>query len=705
MIEGAPTEPRRAALATGGAAAAPVEPGRTAHERSGDAAAATAARARAALLAAALVAMTVLAYLPALQGGFVWDDDNYVTANPTLLNLDGLRRIWVEPDAVPQYYPLTFTTFWVEYHLWELAPFGYHLVNVLLHALSAVLFWQLLRRLGVPGAWFAGAIFALHPMHVESVAWITERKNVLSGACYLGAALAYLRFATGPQRARWPWYALALLLFVGALLSKTVTCSLPAALLLVLWWKRGRLDWRDVAGVAPFVAVGLAAAAMTVWMERHHVGAQGAEWTFSLVEHVLIAGRILWFYLWTLLWPANLMFFYPRWQIDAAAWWQYLFPLAALATAGALWLGRRRIGLAALVVALFYAGTLLPALGFFNVYPMRYSFVADHFAYLATLGPIALIAALAARAADRLRATRVSRSALAAALLIVLGVLSWQRATAYEDVETLWTDTVEKNPDSWAGRLNLGGVLADQGRIDEALAQFQVALRLWPASPEAHNALGAMLDQQGEWEAAAAEFREALRLEPRYYEAHTNLGIVLASSGKPIEALDHLTIAVRLKPRYVEAYYHVATTLVQLNRPTDAAKYFATTLLLAPEHAGAHSGLCALQVDQGRFADAAAHCQQAIRLNASDPEPYEHLAAALRGLDQGAEAQAAAEQARRLRHDGAAMHRRSAASLAQQGRPQAAIAQLQEALRLLPGDAAAQAQLAELLAARPRPTP
>jgi hypothetical protein len=392
--------------------------------------------------ATALLTLVIAAYIPAIMGGFVWDDDDYVTRNPTLSGSGGLQRIWFEIGAVPQYYPLVHTSFWLEFHLWGLWPLGYHLVNVLFHGCSAILLWRVLLRLGVRGAWLAAAVFALHPVQVESVAWITERKNILSGVFYLSALLAYVRFlglgrgGFGP-RGRWGWYWLALVLFLCALLSKTVTCSLPAAILLLLWWKRSRLRLNDVLSLVPFFVLGAALGLTTAWMEQHYVGAQGAEWALSWLDRCLIAGRALWFYVGKLVWPARLAFIYPRWQIDSALW-QYCYPLAAVGLVVCLWVLRRRIGKAPLVAALYFGGTLGPALGFINVYPMRFSFVADHFQYMASVGLLTLMVGLLTTGLDRLAragggrqvhglagpGTHVVRLAVPAALLGLLAVLT-----------------------------------------------------------------------------------------------------------------------------------------------------------------------------------------------------------------------------------------------------------------------------------------
>ena len=396
------------------------------------------------------------------RAGFIWDDDSYVTNNTPLRTVDGLRGIWGKPGTTIQYYPLVFTSFWVEYQVWKLQPLGYHLVNVLLHALNAVLLWRVLRRLEIPGAWWAAAIFALHPVGVESVAWITERKNVLSGLFYLLAVLAYLRFrpltAGEPARAPdWRLYWLALGLFVCALFSKTVTCSLPAVLLLLVWWKNGRVERRDVLALAPLFVLGAASGFMTTWMEKHSVGASGAEWALSFVQRCLVAGRALWFYTGKLFWPRHLTFIYPRWEIDASVAWQYLFPVAALVVLIALWLLRSRIGRGPLVAVLFFAGTLVPALGFFDVFPFRYSYVADHFQYLACIGLISLAVSMGTAICRRAGTWGRTLGMVAAAIvMLILGVSTWRQARIYQDLTTLWRDTLMKNPQCWMAHANLG---------------------------------------------------------------------------------------------------------------------------------------------------------------------------------------------------------------------------------------------------------
>jgi tetratricopeptide (TPR) repeat protein len=541
---------------------------------------------KASVAGALLVLLTVTVYLPALHGGFIWDDDSYVTENPTLRSLGGLEAIWLKPGATYQYYPLVFTSFWVEYHLWGLQPFGYHLVNVLLHAVNAVLLWRVLRRLEIAGAWWAAAVFALHPVSVESVAWVTERKNTLSGLFYLLAALAWLRFRplTVRKTARapdWRFYWLALGLFVCALFSKTVTCSLPAVLVLLIWWKTGRLEKRDGLALAPWFVLGLAAGFMTSWMEQHLV-ASGAEWKLSFVQRCLLAGRALWFYAGKLCWPRHLTFVYPRWEIDAGAAWQYSFPLAALVVLVALWLLRARIGKGPLVAVLFFGVTLAPALGFVNVYPFRYSYVADHFQYLAGIGLIAL--AVSAGAAIFQRAGQRGRelgTLAAATILLLLGTATWAQAHAYHDLETLWRDTLAKNPNAWLAQNNLGAILRQAGKPEEAIGYFKQALRIKPDLAEAHYNLGVTLARLERTHEAIEHYEQALRLNPDFAEAHYNLGVALAEAGRVPEAMEHWQQALRLKPDYAEAHFNLGLTLAAQGHTTEALEHCRKALDLA----------------------------------------------------------------------------------------------------------------------------
>lgn len=539
---------------------------------------------------AALIALAAIVYWPTLANGFIWDDEHYVEWNHTLRSLSGLREIWFKLGAVPQYYPLVHSTFWVEYHLWGLNPLGYHAVNLAIHAANAVLLWRLLVRLQVPGAWLAAAIFAVHPVHVESVAWVTERKNVLSLLLALAALYSYLRFSpaeANSQRGGWGWFALAMVFYIGALWSKTVTASVPAVLLVIYWWKRGELPWREALRLAPFFAIGLAMASVTAWMERDVVGAVGEEWNFSRIDRLLIAGRAAWFYAMKLVWPHPLIFFYPRWTIDSTAWWQYLFPLTAAIVLVALWLLRGRIGRGPLAAVLIFGGVLVPALGFFDVYPFRYSFVADHFQYHASIGLIALAAAGLAWLGQGYLSPKTGMIA-AALLLVVLGALAHRQTYIYKNADTVYEDIIAKNPASWAAHLNLGNSLQTQGRHDEAIDHFRAALAIEPnpARANAHRAWGESLYRQKQYDAASKHFRAALEAPvDEVWRAHVGLANVLRSQQQFDSALAHLGEAIDLAPKHEtwSARVSLGECLEEMGRNDQAAQAYREALTYIPE--------------------------------------------------------------------------------------------------------------------------
>jgi tetratricopeptide (TPR) repeat protein len=622
------------------------------------------------LPAAAIIAATILAYLPSLSNGFIWDDDEYVTDNRNLQSWPGLLATWARPTASPQYYPLVFTTFWIEYYLWGLHPLGYHLVNVLLHAASAVLLWQLLRHLGVAGAFLAGLVFAIHPVYVESVAWITERKNVLSGLLYLLAVAAYLRFdPLQGNRRRWGFYALAAVLFAGALLSKTVTCTLPAALGLILWWKRPKLSIRDLWPLVPLLAVGAAMGLMTAWFEKEHVRAEGEEWNFSLAQRMLIAGQALWFYASKLLWPHPLSFIYPRWNIDQAARWQYIFPISAAGVMVALVLLRRRIGKGPAAGVLFFAGTMFPALGFFAVYAMRFSFVADHWQYLAGIGLIALGCAALWRLGQRLgRPGRRGVVVLAAAAVIALAATTWRRTTAYRNAEQIWQDTLTKNFDCWVAHTNLGEIynqaadlakaagntVTARAELDKAIFHDAHALRVASDFPELLFNLGLDYVQLGRFDEAIKLFRRAMNLKPRlpsrHFEVglHYNLGMALVGAGHMDESVEHFRRVIRLDPNMVEAYVHLSMVLARGGQFQEAAKLCRQAVSIRPDLFEPRRNLGAILEVTGDYEGAAESYRAALAIAPTDGQTYLRLAFVLARMGKAEPAMAAFNESIRL---------------------------------------------------------
>ena len=656
-------------------------------------------------LALALAAATFAAYLPALNGGFVWDDNSWTRdLSEQFQNLAGLWAIWIHPTTLQQYYPLTGTSFWLDYQLWGFWTLPYHVENVLLHLLAVLLLWRLLLRLPLPGAGLAAALFALHPVMVESVAWITERKNVLSLVLYLSALLAYLRFAqsvgglrpevstpqggirhphpdplplrrerekSAPDLSRFTdhvsrithhasrFYCLSLVLFLGALLAKTTVFSLPAVILLVAWWRRGRLRWRtDVLPTLPFFALSLGLSALTAWLERNHVGAQGPDFALTSAQRCIVAGHAFWFYLGKLFWPANLCFVYPRGQPDSAVWWQWLYPAAAVGLLLALWLVRQRLGRGPVTAAFFYVGTLFPLLGFLNTYAMRYSFVWDHWVYLPGLGPLVLAAALMEslhlqqwarmgamnrtphrptgtlspsgewdgvrgpsslpgfmeRSRQQLTAILPLPSSLFYLLLLVLAVLTWRQAGQFADKQTLWRATLAGNPDCWMAHHNLGLELAKQGHVTEAIPHFQRTLQLKPDDAEIHYALGLALATQGKFAEAIPCYRRAIQLKPDYADALNYLGNALAAQGQWDAALQSYTQALQVSPDNPVFLNNSGIVLTRQGKLDEAIQRFERALQLKPQFADACNNLGLALAAQGKTAEAIPRFQQALAL-------------------------------------------------------------------------------------------
>ncbi|MFL6519261.1 MAG: tetratricopeptide repeat protein [Chthoniobacterales bacterium] len=633
-------------------------------------------------LGAVLVIAVVIAYQQVWHAGYIWDDDSYVTKNATLRDLHGLWRIWFELAATPQYYPLVHSSFWIEHHLWGLNPLGYHLVNLVLHALAAILLWRVLIRLGIPGAWLAAAIFALHPVEVESVAWITERKNVLSAVFYFAAALAYLRFeeardSENRESRRWQFYLASLFLFILALLSKTVACSLPAALLLVRWWKTGRLKWRDISPLVPFFIFGLALGLLTAWLEKHQVRAEGEEWALSFGQRCLIAGRALWFYATKLFFPAKLTFIYPRWEVSTALGWAWLFPSAFAAVVAALWQMRARIGRGPLVAVLFFAGTLFPALGFLNVYPFRYSFVADHFQYLASVGLIVLAAA---------GLTRLPRF-VPPILLAVLAVLTWKQVGIYRDLETLWSDTIAKDPGSWMAENNLGLVLQQKGQHDEAIAHLQKSLELNPNKFEIQNNLGYSLSMSSRLQDAFPFLEKAVQMNPNYAAVHYNLGNALLRSGRLAEAIAQLQQAVELDPTHVPSLSNLGSAFLQTGQVDESLAHLQKALEIDPNYKPAHFNLANTLLQMRRIEEAVSHLQRVLEIDPADAEAQKNMAWVLATCPNprfrdGAKAVELAERASKAGSANPVVGATLAAAYAEAGRFSDAVATAEGALQL-----------------------
>ena len=580
----------------------------------------------------ALAALVLVGYAPAMvHGGFVWDDIDHIPGESAIREWSGILRIWFQPDAVqePHYRPLTYTSFWLEHKLWGFAPSGYHTVNVLLHLANTLLLWRILRRLAAPGALLIAAVFAVHPVHVESVAWAIERKDMLSGLGYLSAALVWLHYQEHPRRRT---YATALALFAAAVLAKNMVVTLPAALLVLQWYRNGRVTRRDLLLAAPFLAVALCFIALDLTLVS---AATPAEFHYSIIERVLIASRAIWFYASTLLWPLDLVVIYPHWDTPlgapldwrgttTAAAWAGASTLAALAAT--LWLLRERIGRGPLAGLIFFCVTLSPALGLIDHTYMLFSFVADRYQYLASIGPTAVLVGAAAHAGSRLPASwRRGVPALAAGVLLLLATLTWQQSRIYSDQITFFEHITRNSPSAVGAHLNLAIAQKDAGRLDEAREAGRIAVEQRPdefdaygnlvqilvASGEpaealalareaaarfadearAHGHVGLALVHLGRTDAATPEFERAVALDPGYADGRLGLGVVRLSQQRHEEALEQLQVVTRLEPGNTQGWTNMGIALLYLGRYSEAVSAFERSLELDPRQEQASAGL------------------------------------------------------------------------------------------------------------------
>ena len=653
------------------------------------------------LSALALGVLAAVSYLPALAGGFVWDDAILVE-EPVIRAASGLKNIWFSFSDIKQeghYWPLVYSSFWLEHKLWGLAPAGYHAVNVALHLVNCLLLWRLLVRLRVPGAVVIAAVFAVHPVHVESVAWIIERKDVLSALFYLSAVLVWIRFVEQPQPGR---YALALGLFTAGLLSKSVVVTLPVALLIWHWWRYGKVTPIDLLRLAPFavVAVAITVPDLAFYASRE----QPLELGYSLVERALIASRALWFYAGTLVWPAELAVIYPHWEVGAGDPWGWAYLAAAAGLAAGLWLGRRRIGRGPLAGALFFAVTLGPVLGFVDYGYLQYSFVADRYQYLACIGVLTVLIGGAAhgvgRLPDRFRAVRIGACALTAVVVAALGALTWRQAGVYRDEITLFSHVVAHNPAARDAHLNLGNALIKAGRNEEALAAGRIAVEQRPESADAHSNLGAAQMNLEQFEAAGESFRRALEVDPRHVRALQNTAELLKRQGRFAEAVEGFQAVLARDRRYALAHASMGDALFHLGRYREALDSLRQAVTLQPNLpmvGTLHTLMGRASRELGRLDAAEEHFLRALEIDPQNAVPLLDLASLRSAQQRHREADDLLSRARALQPNDPATLHNVAEALRKRGRHEEALAAFRDVLDVDPQFALAHAGMGDAL--------
>ena len=564
----------------------------------------------------ALAFITLFTYSGAMENGFVWDDEVYVT-DEKMADAHGLWQFWTNPKSTEHpYYPLTHTSLWLEYQLWGDSPAGYHFTNVILQILNAFLIYFILMVLDVPAAWLCAVIFAIHPVNVESVAWISERKNLLAGLFYFGSFYYFIKYYFAENKLESParYYYFAITLFILSMLSKTAFCTLPLSLLLIIWWKNEKVDKNDFVALTPFFIVAFVLGLITIWLEIYHVGAKGADFNLAPVDRVLIAGRALWFYAGKVVWPANLMFIYPRWEINADLWWQYLFPVGGLLAVSLLWLEQKRVSRGALACVLFFIVNLLPALGFINFYMMIFSFVGDHLQYISCLGIIVLFVGVAHFVWKKmLGGNQIAAYIFGSAVILLLSTISWQQIKNYKDERTFYGRIIKTNPLCWMAYNNRGRLLEKNGEYDSALADYEQAITVNPNCQDgkgnyscmrSYNNRGVSFQYLGNFEAAIIDFNRALEMNPSFMKAYLNRGAVYFQQQEFDKALDDFSKAIKSNPHYTKAYLNRGLVYMQKGLMDQALLDFSKTVEIDPEYIKGYINRGIIFMQQGRLDEA-----------------------------------------------------------------------------------------------------
>jgi len=578
----------------------------------------------------ALLVFTVFAYWPGLSAGFVWEDITHVVANDALRSVDGLTRIWTEIGATQQYYPLFYSLLWLEFQTFELAPLGYHVVGVLLHAANALLVFTFLRRLSLNGAWLIAAIFAVHPINVESAVFVTEQSNLLGLSFCLLTLITWSHYAglhDNSKVGNRHHYVLCLLLFVCALLAKTITVTLPVVMTLLLWRRHGRLSARHIAGLVPFFGVAVVFGLITIWIERTHLGAQGGQFDFSALERILIAGRSAWFYVGKLAWPVELSPIYVHWDLDPRDIVQWLFPVAGALVVAVSFVWRDVLGRGVITAVAIYLVVLFPTLGLVDYSFMRYAiFVGDHFQYLAGIALITLAVRGAIFLGRQYGVARPLLHGVAAAALLGMAAGSWQLAKIYENPETFWVYAVSTQPDAYLARNNYGAFLASTGRRPEALSQYSQALERYSDSPGVYANMGTALVYLGRVREGVAHYERAIELLPNYPQIYTKLGNALELLGKRAEAVREYELALEQNGDDAAALNNLAWLLavhpsIEVRDGVEAVKFAKRVYRLIGDDVSVLDTLAAAHAEAGDFERAIAAIDRAIDIAARDQLP------------------------------------------------------------------------------------
>ncbi len=597
------------------------------------------------LRVAAIVVAAASIYSPVIRGDWLWDDKAELSQNPEVSGPGGLASIWLEP-AHTDYFPLKSTVQWMAWRMFGDQPIGYHVLNIALHGLSGLLVWRLFARLRLPLAWLGGLLFVVHPLAVESVAWVAELKNTLALPPLLLAFSAYLDFDESGRRRH---YLAALLWFLASLLCKTSGVMFPVVLLLHQWWKSGGITGRHLRATIPFFLVSLVLGLVTLHFQHTRAITVANIPMGGPFERIAMAGLAAGFYAWKFVVPLNLVPVYPQWQLAPVDATDFLPWLGAIVLVVGAWRRRGTWGRHVIFGFGTFVCLLLPVLGFVRMSYMKYSWVADHFVYLPMLGLIGVATAgLGALGAGEPGRRRMGQG-VGVAVAVVFLILSRRHAQVFRDPTALWTYTLRHNPTARAAHNSLGSALQNSGRHVEAVRHFEQAIADDPQFASPHNNLGVSLSALGRPAEAVAQFRAALQLDPNDAVARTNLANALAQEGRVEEAIAEYRAALKVQPTLLEARANLANALYLGGRADQALEELARVLAARPDYAEAWNNAGKIHLRAGRAAEAIRHYERAVQHAPRNAAFLNDLGFAFATAGRLPEAAARLEEALRLR--------------------------------------------------------
>ncbi|MBU0677465.1 MAG: tetratricopeptide repeat protein [Verrucomicrobia bacterium] len=574
-----------------------------------------------------LILLTLLAYMPVFQAGFIWDDDLFITDNFSLRSPEGLKVIWTRPAENPQYYPLLLTTLRGLFRVFGENPSGYHVVTLLFHVATALALWRLARRLVPAGAAWCALLFALHPIQVQSVAWATELKNTMSGFFYVAGLVCWISFLDRDgerERAGIPVsYWCAFVLFLAATLSKTTTFSWPLAAFLIAMYRDqagGRL--RLAAFLSPMAVIGALVGWISVAVE-HSGYENGVPAILRFAEKWFVAARSLWFYAGKTLWPNPLMMIYPRWDPDVANPANILSLASAIPVLVVLFAARRRIGKGPFLGSVFYVVALgpIPFLGINFVY--LYSYDADHFTYLPNACLFLVLGACISSAARFLDSG--ARKVIGVIIITGLCAATWRHAGTFQSEEALWKHNVRYFPESTIAWMNLGHAFSERGAYGEEIEAYEKVIALDPQFTAAYNDLGLAKAAAGDVEGALTAFRHAMTLDPELVEPKHNLANALAAQGHHDQAIKFFLEVLEEEPGHLHARLNLIHALRLKGRLGEAGEHADAVLKQAPPSAEAWYEAGRVDQARGDYERAARRFREALNIKSDYEEALSSL--------------------------------------------------------------------------------